>query len=160
MAVINVILQGKGGVGKSFIASLMSQYLIDRDQLLACFDTDPVNATLAAYKNLQATKVNIMDEDIINSRLFDVLIEKVVELPENACAVIDCGASTFIPLSAYMSENDISGFLQETGHKLVLHTIIAGGQAETDTIQGLNSLLNAFPGTPVTVWVNPFFGTN
>jgi hypothetical protein len=158
MAIINVVLQGKGGVGKSLISSLMGQYLIDRDQLLACFDADPVNATFAAYKNLEAVRVELMEGDIINSRLFDNLIEKLVELPENACVVIDSGASTFIPLSSYMSENNIAQFLKETGHQLFLHTIIAGGQAETDTIQGLNSLLNCFPGTPVTVWVNPFFG--
>lgn len=158
MAVINIILQGKGGVGKSFAASLLSQYLIDRNQLVACFDTDPVNTTLAAYTKLQATKVEIMENDVINSRFFDTMIEKLVDLPKKAYAVIDSGASTFIPLASYMSENNVAQFFSDTGHKLMLHTIIVGGQAETDTIQGLKSLLSGFPGTPITIWVNPFFG--
>ena len=158
MAVVNFVLQGKGGIGKSLASSLLSQYLLDRRQLVACFDTDPVNTTFAAYDELQATIVEIMDGDVINSRLFDTLIEKLIELPDNAYAVIDSGASTFFPLAAYLAENDIAQFFSDTGHKLVLHTLIAGGQAETDTIQGLNSLLNAFPGTPITIWVNPFFG--
>lgn len=158
MAVINIILQGKGGVGKSLTASFLSQYLFDKDQLVTCFDTDPVNKTLAAYAVLQATHVNIMEDDVINPRLFDAIIEKLVTLPENAYAVIDSGASTFIPLSSYMSENKIAQFFSDVGHKLMLHSVIAGGQAETDTIQGLNSLLKGFPGTPITIWVNPFFG--
>ena len=79
MAVINFVLQGKGGIGKSLAASLLSQYLLDRSKLVACFDTDPVNTTFAAYDKLQATKVEIMDGDVINSRFFDTLIENLGE---------------------------------------------------------------------------------
>ena len=39
------VLQGKGGVGKSFIASLITQYLTEKGRLEACFDTDPVNGS-------------------------------------------------------------------------------------------------------------------
>lgn len=110
MAVINFVLQGKGGIGKSLAASLLSQYLIDRNKLVACFDTDPVNTTLAAYDKLKATKVEIMDGDVVNSRFFDTLIENLVKLPADAYAVIDSGASTFFPLASYLSENDIAQF--------------------------------------------------
>lgn len=158
MAAINMILQGKGGVGKSFTASLLSQYLLDRDQLVGCFDADPVNATLTAYASLKATKIEIMEGDSINSRLFDTMIEKLLQLPDKAFAVIDSGASTFVPLAAYMSENNVAEFLKDSGHNLTLHTLITGGQAEGDTIQGLASLMNGFPDTPITIWVNPFFG--
>ena len=95
MAAINMILQGKGGVGKSFTASLLSQYLLDRDQLVGCFDADPVNATLTAYASLKATKIEIMEGDSINSRLFDTMIEKLLQLPDKAFAVIDSGGSEY-----------------------------------------------------------------
>ena len=50
MKQIHFILQGKGGVGKSFIASLLAQYLRDRKNgQVVCFDTDPVNPTLSRY---------------------------------------------------------------------------------------------------------------
>ncbi|HAR32927.1 MAG TPA: conjugal transfer protein TraL, partial [Desulfobacter sp.] len=130
MAAINMILQGKGGVGKSFTASLLSQYLLDRDQLVGCFDADPVNATLTAYASLKATKIEIMEGDSINSRLFDTMIEKLIQLPDEAFAVIDSGASTFVPLAAYISENNVAEFLKASGHNLTLHTLITGGQAE------------------------------
>ena len=46
---IHMVLQGKGGVGKSFVAALMAQFLQDRGRNPVCIDTDPVNATFAGY---------------------------------------------------------------------------------------------------------------
>ena len=157
MATIHMILQGKGGVGKSFIASLLTQYLLDKGHPTACFDTDPVNATFSSYKGFSVATVDVMEGDNINSRHFDTLIEELLPLPSEAHAVIDNGASTFIPLASYIAENSIADFLTESGHSLNLHTVITGGQAEGDTIQGLNSLLRNFS-APVTIWVNPYFG--
>ncbi len=157
MATINLILQGKGGVGKSLIASLLAQYLIHEGCQVASFDTDPVNASFAAYKALKVHMVDIMDGDTINTRHFDGLMETLIGLPEDVHAVIDNGASTFLPLSAYMAENAIPEFLQDHGHDLRIHTVITGGQAEGDTFQGLSTLLKTFSSS-VTVWINPFFG--
>jgi CO dehydrogenase nickel-insertion accessory protein CooC1 len=44
-----LILQGKGGVGKSFIAALLAQYLQEKGVAVRCFDADPVNSTLASF---------------------------------------------------------------------------------------------------------------
>ncbi|MFA7431894.1 MAG: hypothetical protein WCZ23_17190 [Rhodospirillaceae bacterium] len=49
MALINLTLQGKGGVGKSFVASLLAQYYQSRGGDLACYDTDPVNQSFGGY---------------------------------------------------------------------------------------------------------------
>jgi adenylylsulfate kinase-like enzyme len=40
---IHLILQGKGGVGKSIVASWLAEFLIGRGQPVRCFDGDPVN---------------------------------------------------------------------------------------------------------------------
>ena len=42
MAKIHMVLQGKGGVGKSFIATVIAQYKISKGQQPQCIDTDPV----------------------------------------------------------------------------------------------------------------------
>ena len=51
MSAVHFIMQGKGGVGKTFTASLLAQYLIDNrsdDALpLRFIDTDLVNATFS-----------------------------------------------------------------------------------------------------------------
>ena len=38
---IHLSLQGKGGVGKSLIASILAQYLLKRGKPVRCVDTDP-----------------------------------------------------------------------------------------------------------------------
>jgi CO dehydrogenase nickel-insertion accessory protein CooC1 len=45
-------LQGKGGVGKSLVAAILSQYLASRGQDVHGIDTDPVNHTLSEYRDL------------------------------------------------------------------------------------------------------------
>lgn len=157
MATVHMILQGKGGVGKSLVASYFTQYLLDRDIPVACFDTDPVNATFSAYKAINVAILDVMDGDNVNSRNFDSLMEQLLSLPPEAHAVVDNGASTFLPLASYIAENNVAEFLADTGHTLNLHTVITGGQSEGDTLQGLNSLLTNFK-TPITIWVNPYFG--
>ena len=46
-ATVHFVLQGKGGVGKSFVASILGQYFQVRGRDVRCFDTDPVNQTFA-----------------------------------------------------------------------------------------------------------------
>jgi hypothetical protein len=49
---IHLSLQGKRGVAKSLVASILAQYLIARERPLRCVDTDPINKTLLQYKCL------------------------------------------------------------------------------------------------------------
>ena len=49
---VHILLQAKGGVGKSFVAAVVAQYYFNRIGVAQCFDTDPGNATLAQYKAL------------------------------------------------------------------------------------------------------------
>ena len=77
MANVHMILQGKGGVGKSFIASLLAQHKIADHKNILCIDTDPVNATFAGFKALNVKRLELMDGDVINARKFDDLIELI-----------------------------------------------------------------------------------
>jgi hypothetical protein len=43
MSTAHLILQGKGGVGKSFAAFLLAQYLPDKSVLVRCLDADPIS---------------------------------------------------------------------------------------------------------------------
>ena len=94
MAKIHIILQGKGGVGKSFIASVLAQYKHSKEQQPLCIDTDPVNATFNGFKSLNAKRLQIMDGDEINSRNFDSLVELIAPATEDV--IIDNGASSFV----------------------------------------------------------------
>lgn len=157
MANMHMVLQGKGGVGKSFAAALLAQYMMLKGQKPLCIDTDPVNATFHGYKALNVRRLRIMEGDEINPRYFDALIELII--PSKEGAIIDNGASSFVPLAHYLISNQVPALLQELGHELVLHTVITGGQALLDTISGFVQLATQFPQeTRFVVWLNPYWG--
>jgi hypothetical protein len=161
MATIHCILQGKGGVGKSLVAALLVQYLRAHAVPVHCFDTDPINATLAGYAEFQVTALDIMSGDDIDPRRFDRLMESIFDLGEDAHVVVDNGASSFVPLGFYLLENEALPLLQDRGHTVMLHSVVTGGQAILDTLSGLKSLVTHFPATPanrIVVWLNRFFG--
>ena len=54
---IHLTLQGKGGVGKSLIASILAQYLKEKGREVRCIDTDPVNRMFAQYGALAADRL-------------------------------------------------------------------------------------------------------
>ena len=68
---VHFILQGKGGIGKSFAASLLAQYLDERfSHSLHCLDTDQENTTFSHYQALNVQHVNVMNHDrTINRKL-------------------------------------------------------------------------------------------
>lgn len=157
MAKIHMTLQGKGGVGKSMISSLIAQYLTAPDIHPLCIDTDPVNATFTGYKSLKVKLIDILEGKKIAPRKFDAMIEMIAEEKRNI--VIDSGASTFVPLSNYLITNQVPALLKEMGHELVIHTIITGGQALLDTISGFSQLLSQYPEEcQFVAWLNPYWG--
>lgn len=158
LATIHFILQGKGGVGKSMVASFLYQSLRHFGKDVIAYDTDPVNATLAAFKEFNVTTLAIMKDGNIDARKFDALLEALVTAPEGSHVIVDNGASSFIALGAYLQENDVLSLLDDAGHTVFFHSIITGGQALGDTIQGLVQLVRGFPDSPLVIWLNSFFG--
>ena len=157
MAKIHMILQGKGGVGKSFIASTLAQHKQAKGKKLICVDTDPVNATFHGFKKLNVRKINVMSGDEIDPRKFDDLIELIAQSETDV--IIDNGASTFVPMSHYLISNQIPALLPDMGHELVIHTVITGSQALLDTLTGFANLIESFPKeTLFVVWLNPYWG--
>lgn len=157
MAKIHLILQGKGGVGKSLIAAILAQYKANQGQTPLCIDTDPVNSTFAGYKALGVKRLEIMQGDEINPRHFDTLIEMIA--PSTHDVIIDNGASSFVPLSHYLISNQVPALLADMGHELIVHTVITGGQALLDTVSGFSQLISQFPTQAIfVVWLNPYWG--
>jgi hypothetical protein len=153
---IHLSLQGKGGVGKSFVASLLAQYFIWRSHGVRCLDTDPVNQTLSQYKGLHVEHLKLLRDGGIDQRGFDALMETV--LTDSGTFVVDNGASTFIPLWNYILENNVIGLLRDSGKKLYVHTVVTGGQALADTLKGFKSLAESTEDRIIIVWVNEYFG--
>jgi hypothetical protein len=155
---IHLTLQGKGGVGKSLIASVLAQYFVRKGVAVKCVDTDPVNRTLAQYSALGAEWLSLRDEhNRIDQRAFDGLMERFLT-EDGATFVVDNGASTFLPLWHYLLENNGLEYLRQQGRKVYVHTVITGGQALLDTLNGFNELAQTTQERNIIVWVNEYFG--
>ena len=157
MAKVHIFLQGKGGVGKSFCATMLAQYLLDHDRTVLCIDTDPVNATFASYPRFQAVRIDLMTRKNIDPLKFDRIIEHI-STTDAENVIIDNGASSFVAFSSFLLENSIPALLGDYGHSILLHTVVTGGTGQDDTVFGFASLAQQFEGTSLYVWLNPYFG--
>lgn len=155
---LNLVAQGKGGVGKSFIASLISQYTLDKGKKVVGIDTDPNNSTFTTIKKLDNTLLKILSkEGKIDERSFDKLIEKLMGETEEVDYVVDNGATSFLPLIKYLKEGEIFDLLSEK-YEIVVHVPIVGGQAQDVTLLGLEQLVSQFNTVLFVVWINNFQG--
>jgi hypothetical protein len=156
-ASVHMILQAKGGVGKSFVAAVIAQYFFNRFGAVHCFDTDPGNATLAQYKALAAEHIgDLIKSGVINQKRFDPLVEKLLD--SDGVSIVDIGAATFLPFWNHVLENEILAMLEHEGRNAYIHCVVAGGQAMTDTLNGLERLAQTADKKAVVVWLNEYFG--
>src|ERR1700674_2635063 len=153
---VHIALQGKGGVGKSLVSAILSQYLSSKGQDVLAIDADPVNHTLAEYRGLAVSKLNLLKEGSVDQREFDLLMERF--LTESGTFVVDTGASTFIPLWHYILENDALDYLRERGKRVFVHSVITGGQSLNDTLDGFEQLAETAREKNIVVWLNEYFG--
>jgi len=153
---IHLSLQGKGGVGKSLVASILAQYFRERGREIHCIDTDPVNSTMFQYKALNVSRLELLRNGVLDHRGFDTLMERL--LTEDGTFVVDNGAATFIPLWSYFIENSVVDVLTQAGKRLYIHTVITGGQALVDTLFGFKSLADSTSERNIVVWLNEYFG--
>lgn len=157
MKTVHFVMQGKGGVGKTFISSILGQYLqSSTDSRVACFDTDPVNKSFSHIKSLNVSPVDLFTEhQLIDPGKFDVLMEQILQ--SNVDVVVDNGASSFVPLLSYLRETKISALFDELGLRAIIHVPLQGGASENDTLLGLATILDTLP-IDVVPWINNYGG--
>jgi Mrp family chromosome partitioning ATPase len=156
MSAIHLTLTGKGGVGKSWITAAIANYLKMSEVPLFAADTDPSNPTFASIPYFEAKHVNIMTPAMnIDRSRFDELIEGLVAHQGNC--VVDNGSSSFLPMMAYMLENDVINFLINQGKKVYVHAVLVGGEGLMETQRCVDTLIKA--NVPnLVIWENEFNG--
>ena len=159
---INFVMQGKGGVGKSYVASHLAQFLQDKHSPQNCifYDTDPVNQTFASLQALNVNTVHILTDGVVDVQKFDELLNVLIDPKmKNKQIVIDNGASSFLPLLAYMKENGIVDFFAQHDIKTLFHVVLSGGQPWDETYNGLTFIKKQL-GREINViaWLNPLNG--
>ncbi|WP_432784833.1 Protein TraL [Oligella sp. MSHR50489EDL] len=160
MREMHLVMQGKGGVGKTFVSVLLSQFFRSKNRLVNCINTDPVNQSFIKFNNLYVVNVEIFDENKnIDKSKFDDLIEILDKYNAEEIVVIDNGASSFVPFRSYIKDSDILNFIKnEMNYKVIIHVPIVGGQAQQDTVDGCKEILADLNNPDLVIWANHFFG--
>jgi CobQ/CobB/MinD/ParA nucleotide binding domain len=160
MRKVHTVLAPKGGCGKTYVASLIAQALRERGEPVICFDTDRENASLHDIPALKAEPVSLFlpNSDEIDIHAMDGMTERM--LSEDSNFVLDNGATSFAPLSRYLVQDGIADAVAEGGKKMVVHTIIAGGQELVQTGRGFDSVASQFPASAdLVLWLNEHHGS-
>jgi cellulose biosynthesis protein BcsQ len=130
-----LILNGKGGVGKSFFAVNFVQYLKDKKiQFLAC-DCDNENSTLKRFHG-EATFL-----DLAHPRGLDSMIRA---LEKTDLVVVDCRAASTEVFFNYFDEIDLPPTLQTLS---VVLTLVMPVNQEADSIDQLQRIVNKMKST-------------
>jgi hypothetical protein len=135
MATIHLIGGEKGGVGKSVVARLLAQYMIDNNLPFIGFDTDRSHGALLRYYADFASPT-VID----NYESLDAIIEAAAEDPQRHI-LVDLAAQTFHPLARWIDESGVLDLAAELGIALRFWNVMDSGK---DSVDLLDKMLEKF----------------
>lgn len=131
---LNIILNGKGGVGKSFFATNFVQYLKDHQIEHCAIDTDNENSTLKRFHR-DAEFINIANVQEID-RIF-------ATLEKSAVVVVDCRAASTDIFLDYFAEVRVFEILEMLNASL---TVISPVNHEADSVEQVKIIAETLEG--------------
>ena len=161
---VHFILQPKGGVGKSYVASILAQYLIEKNISVEGFDLDPSNPTFSEYATLPVARFNLLEDKKglgqdqvrqIDNNKFNAFTEAIQNAEAGTELIVDCGSSAFIPVINFLKRFRIEEWFASLNHPVV-HSIIKGGGEMLETLEATDTLLKQFPESPFVLWLNEY----
>jgi hypothetical protein len=135
MSTIHLIGGEKGGVGKSVVARLLAQYMIDHEIPFVGFDTDRSHGSLLRFYTDYASPTVIDDYQSL-----DAIIETASENPEQRI-LVDLAAQTHYPLAQWIDESGVLELAEELDIKVCYWNVMDSGK---DCVDLLNKLLDKF----------------
>jgi hypothetical protein len=150
MSKLHFIGGEKGGVGKSLVARVLAQYLIDHEQPFLGFDTDQSHGALLRFYGDFAAPVAIDSYESL-----DRIVEAAVEAPERR-VLVDLAAQTHPFLMRWMEDSGLLDLADELGMELTYWHVMDSGQ---DAVDLLGQLLDRFGGRlPLVLVLNEIRG--
>jgi len=129
---IDLVLNGKGGVGKSFFTTNFVQYLKDEQIPHVAIDTDNENSTLKRF-HPDAQFVNLA-----HSRELDQLVAAVETAP---LVVVDCRAASTDVFLNYFAELAFFDVLHDMGAAATVVSLVGH---DLDSVEQLRIIAKAF----------------
>lgn len=131
MSQIHFIGGEKGGVGKSLVARVLAQYLIDKDLPFLGFDTDRSHGALMRFYSGFASPVLVDSYEAL-----DAIMEAAVEQPKRRI-LVDLAAQTHDPLVRWMDDSGVLNLADEMGVKIHYWHVMDSGKDSTDLLRKL-----------------------
>jgi hypothetical protein len=131
MTNIHLIGGEKGGVGKSLVARLLAQYLIDHSIPFIGFDTDRTHGALLRFYAGYASSV-LMD----NYESLDAIVEAASEKPDRSI-LVDLAAQTNEGLTQWMDDSQLLEVAPEIGLNIRYWHVMDSGRDSVDLLKRL-----------------------
>jgi hypothetical protein len=131
MANIHLIGGEKGGVGKSLVARLVAQYLIDHSIPFLGFDSDRSHGALLRFYQGYASPVVVDQYDSL-----DAIVEAATEEPERRI-LVDLAAQTQQSLTNWMDESQLLALAPELGLNIRYWHVMDTGKDSVDLLRRL-----------------------
>ena len=128
---LNLILNGKGGVGKSFFAINLVQYLKDRTIPFVACDSDNENSTLKRFHP---------DAEFINLAQSRSLDDMFRALERADLVIVDCRAASTDVVLRYFAAIDIAAVLRALDARL---TLLMPVNHEADSLDQVQRVVEA-----------------
>ena len=135
MGKIHFIGGEKGGVGKSVVARVVAQYLIDKNIPFTGFDTDRSHGSLLRFYSDFASPVVVDRYESL-----DAIVEAAVENPDQRI-LVDLAAQTHEPLVKWMDDSGVLETAEELGLSFHYWHVMDSGK---DSVDLLKKLLDRF----------------
>jgi hypothetical protein len=134
-----VCAQDKGGIGKSFVMTLLHDYLSERGIRLKSFDLDHANSTFQRY----VPEAVFIDTDLDADKL--AVLDQLVDAFETADVVLaDNRAAGGGKIRQYLEENRLTKLQAEIGFSLVFVVIAVD---DKDAVSQIADLLDLYGDT-------------
>jgi hypothetical protein len=128
---IHLIGGEKGGVGKSVVARVVAQYLIDKNIPFLGFDTDRSHGSLLRFYADYASPVIVDDYESL-----DAIVEAAVEFSEKR-VLVDLAAQTHEPLVKWMDDSGVLETAEELGVQFNYWHVMDSGKDSVDLLKKL-----------------------
>lgn len=135
MSKIHLIGGEKGGVGKSVVARVVAQYLIDQGTPFLGFDTDRSHGALLRFYSDYASPVVVDRYESL-----DLIVESAIANPDKRI-LVDLAAQTHEPLVKWLDESGVLELAEEAGISLTYWHVMDSGK---DSVDLLKKLLDRF----------------
>jgi len=135
VAHIHFIGGEKGGVGKSLVARILAQYLIDHERPFLGFDTDKSHGALMRFYAGYASPVVVDKYESL-----DAIVEAAAADPQRSI-LVDLAAQTQDALTQWMDDSGLLELSSELGLAITYWHVMDSGR---DSVDLLKKLLDRF----------------